>query len=92
MKKFLLNFAVALDIFALSIFAIIPLLLSYVGINIPTPKERQTISGYLGSDFDGSIFERIVNFIFYKNGWWKDTDHCSDVDKEEEQIFKIENQ
>ena len=91
MKKFLLNFAVALDIFALSIFAIIPLLLSYVGINIPTPKERQTISGYLGSDFDGSIAELAVNWVFWKMGWWPDRFHCFDVKNEEEKIFQDEN-
>ena len=78
MKKYLLNVAIAIDILLCSL--------------VPGGKERQTISGRLGSEFDGSIFELGVNWVFYKMGWWPDPTHCSDVSREEEQIFKIENQ
>ena len=78
MKAYIFNILLALDMFVNSL--------------IPGAKERQTISGRLGSDFDGSIFELAVNWVFYKMGWWKDPLHCDDVATEEKEIFKIENQ
>jgi hypothetical protein len=41
-------------------------------------KERQTISGRLGSDFKGSVVELGVNYIFFKMKWWQDPTHCED--------------
>ena len=76
MKTYFLNLAVAIDMLLCAL--------------IPGGKERQTISGRLGSDFDGSIAEYAVNWIFYKMGWWKDDQHCSDCVTEEENIFKDE--
>ena len=77
MKTYLLNLAVATDMLICAL--------------IPGGKERQTISGRLGSDFDGSIFELAVNWVFYKMGWWPDPLHCEDVKNTEEKIFEDEN-
>jgi len=77
MKAYIFNILLALDMFVNSL--------------IPGAKERQTISGRLGIDFDGSIFELGVNWVFYKMGWWGDPFHCDDCAKEEEKIFKIED-
>ena len=54
-------------------------------------KERETISGWLGINYPGSIFSLALNWVFWKCGFWPDPTHCSDVSKEEEQIFKIED-
>ena len=62
-KKYILNVLVGIDI----------TLNAIVG-----GKERQTISGRLGSDFKGSMLEMGVNYVFYKLRWWGDDDHCSD--------------
>ena len=69
MKRYFLKIGIGFDIFLCSF--------------IPNSKSRQTISGYLGTNFDGSVFERTINAIFYKNGWWKGVDHCSDCAEEE---------
>lgn len=71
MKKYISNIFLALDILIAAL--------------IPGGKSRQTISGRLGNDFDGSIFELAVNKMFYTMGWWDSPDHCSDVDKREDE-------
>lgn len=62
-KQYLLNVAVALDILVNS---------------LTGGKERQTISGRLGSEFKGSILEMGVNYVFWKLKWWSDDDHCEE--------------
>jgi hypothetical protein len=78
MKKKLFSYAtkvlIGLDIFICSFW--------------PWSKERETISGLLGSDFDGSIAEYAVNWIFWKMGWWDNPDHCTSVANKEKSFIE----
>ena len=78
MKNYLLKIAVGLDILTCSII-------------FPKAKERETISGYLGINYPHDFLTLAINKVFYWLGFWPDPTHCSDVSKEEEQIFKIED-
>lgn len=78
MKNYLLKIAVGLDILVCAII-------------FPKAKERETISGYLGINYPGSVFTLALNWVFWKMGWWPDRFHCFDVKNEEEKIFQDEN-
>ena len=77
MKKYIVKILEGLDIFIASF--------------IWDSKPRETISGYLGINYPGSVFTLALNWVFWKMGWWPDRFHCFDVKNEEEKIFQDEN-